>query len=113
MGLHPGHIFFSHSILTCTRRGDLFDAIMSATEGIAKPVPTDFSTYLSRDDKYEEPHYGTTTETPYGNPLMWVQARALRQFRTHEGVRDNPTNKAVWAYLANIPPYTPIALYWH
>lgn len=101
---------FSHTLLSCERRRDLFEVIMGRLS--ETPVPDTFYTYLSREDD-QDSHYGITTETPYGEPLGWVLASRLLEFAAHEGVRDNFTNRAIWAYLAELPSKTRVALYWH
>lgn len=107
---HADSLAFSHSILECERRRDLFRVIMELP-GV--PVPDGFSSFYSIDDKYEEPHYGDTTTTPYGDRLLSVEVEALLALKGHEDVRDNYRNRAVWAYLAELPPDRQVALYWH
>lgn len=105
-----GDFCFSHTLLDCGRRRDLFDAIMETLHEV--PVPDGFQSYMSRDGDRDS-HYGVTTTTPYGQPLGWVRAADLAQFSAHADVLDNYKNKAVWAYLGHLPPRTKVALYWH
>lgn len=119
---------FSHSLLGCMRRENLFELISRLS---SQPVPENFTSYLSRDNDDQlqyfalpngvrktlaanlGPHYGRTLKTPYGQPLMWVRAKDLLTCAEHKDVRDNPKNRAVWAYLAQLDSETKIALYWH
>lgn len=100
---------FSHSVLNLERRGELLDEILELR---AHPVPLNFGTFLCRDDAYEEPHYGNTQETPYGEPLQWVRVTSLRDLSERRGVIDNCQNRAVWAYLKELPNDAKVALYW-
>ncbi len=103
---------FGHTLLDLERRRDLFEEIQATEHYEGGAVPKYFATHISRDDKYEGPHYGDTQETPYGKPLLRVSARSLLFHKHHEGVRDNARNRAVWAYLSELSPGTKIALYW-
>src|SRR5438876_287695 len=105
----PGSAF-SHTILGCNGGGTLYEQIDKLD---ADPVPLSFRSYLSRDDEWEEAHYGETHETPYGAPLTCVSAKCLLRFRDQEEVAGNAKNRAVWAYLAELPPETRVALFWH
>ena len=66
---------FSHTVLNVVRDYALFDRIKEIP---AIRVPRDFTSYLSRDNAYEEPHYGDTTEDPYGDPVRYVLAGDLK-----------------------------------
>jgi hypothetical protein len=103
-------LFFSHTLLSCGRRQALFEAIL-ALETL--PVPANFTSFYSRDDAYEEPHYGVTTTDAYGCAVRMVTAEALGALQQHPGVQAYPKNQAIWAYLAALPPATKVALYWH
>lgn len=104
--------WFSQTVLPCERRTDLFDELL-ALDRTGRHVPENFESYLSRDDKYEECHYGATTETPYGDKLVYVKAANLKAYAAHPEVQDNYQNRAVWAYLDCLPDETKVALYWH
>lgn len=102
-----GDFAYSHTILNCDRDYKLFDAIQKVPQ---MKVPEGFTTYLSRDEKYEEVHYGKTIETPYGEPLMFAEVESLLKHK--KLVHQASVNRAVWAYLENLPPRTKVALYW-
>jgi hypothetical protein len=104
---------FSHSVLALERRTGLFDAILDIEEREGAPVPGRFETFVCRDDRFEETHYGDTRETPYGEPLLWVRAASLAELRSHPEATDFPRNRAVFAYVDALPPDTKVALYWH
>jgi hypothetical protein len=107
-------IAFSHTILNCFRRQDLFSVIMDIEDQHGTPVPKGFSSFVSREgEDCEEPHYGETTTTPYGETLNWVFVNKLSELAEHPDVKDNHKNIAIWAYLKCLPDNTKIALYWH
>jgi hypothetical protein len=125
-------IVFSHSILNCWRRRELFDVIgklpsvpinpemegktrkdVEAEDKAKKrPLSTRFTSYLATLPNGES-GYGETTHDPYGSPLRYTLAGDLVKVGKHDGVTDNARNRAVWAYLAELPPDTKVALYWH
>lgn len=105
-----GDFCFSHTMLDCERRRDLFEAIMERLH--ETPVPGGFQSFMGRTEDGDT-RYGATTKTPYGEPLGWVQAGDLVKIGPHVGVVDNHLNRAIWAYLKELPYQTKIALYWH
>lgn len=109
----PTGMAFSHTVLGCCRRGDLFDDIMRSEKKRGVEVEKGFASYLSRNKDYEDAHYGETLETPYGEKLKHLSARDLVAFKNHADVRDNAKNRAIWAYLGELDPETRVALYWH
>lgn len=98
---------FSHSVLQCERRHNLWPAIQALP---GQPVPDNFTSYLGGKG---EACYGKTVEDSYGDPVRWVRVRDLLTLRCREEVRDNSKNRAVWAYLAELPPEGKVALFWH
>ncbi len=108
---NPG-ISFAHTLLSCQRRGDLFD-VLSTLLG-ATPVPDDFTSFLGyHPAPCGEYGYGHTYEDPYGSSLRALTVAQLLTVSTHDGVQDNHKNRAIWAYLAELPPETRVALFWH
>ena len=103
---------FSHTILDCLRRGELFDEILKIEEEHGLAVPDRFASFVGHG-KDGEPCYGVTVTTPYGEPLLYTTAASLLTLKDREGVTDNYQNRAIWAYLAELPPATKVALYWH
>lgn len=104
-----GEFAYSHTILDCERRRSLWTAVEKLP---ATPVPKGFTSFVG-DRPDGESGYGVTAETPYGEPLMATTAGQLLILKDHEGVIDNHKNRAIWAYLAELPPETRVALYWH
>jgi hypothetical protein len=115
-------IQFSHEILDA--RGlpyELCNELMNLEKEVGFPVSDSFTSYLSRDDAYEEPHYGETSETPYGKQLMYLHARHVKQVlkKAEEYYPEDfghPMGyglRAVTAYVNELPDDLPIALYWH
>ena len=101
---------YAHSLLSVNRSSNLFDKIRKLP---SFDVPKDFSSYTSRDGKFEEPHYGNTIEDCYGDKVKFVEVKSLLKFKHHRDVRDSGKNSAIWAYLKELPENTKIALYWH
>lgn len=102
---------YSHSVLSCERRSALFRAIATHCLSDQKQVPSNFASYLGRGEN-EEHAYGKTLETPYGDPLFHVSVENLLRVSSHKDVLDNSKNRAIWAYLKELPPETRVALYW-
>lgn len=92
---------FSHTVLQCNRNRDLFEMIEDVP---SLDVDDGFCSYLSRDDKNEESHYGVTVETAYGNRLKYTQAKHLKPL-----IIDGP----VGAYIQALDDNHRVALYWH
>lgn len=105
-----GNFCFSHTMLDCERRRDLFEAIMKMLK--ETPVPDGFMSFRGRTQEGDT-SYGVTTTTPYGAPLGWVPAGDLVNLGVHIGVLDNHLNRAIWAYLRELPKETKVALFWH
>jgi len=108
---------FSQSVLQCFRRESLFEEIMRIEKEKGEDVPKDFASYLSRGREYQEPHYGITVSTPYGEILKHIPMIELTHLSMHEDVLDNVINRAVWAYLeasvCRLPGDYRVALMWH
>ncbi len=100
---------YSHTVLRCWDNSTFFDEIRKLP---AVRVPEEFNSYVCYDNDNEPMHYGNTQETPLGNPLTFVLAEQLAQFSA-QAVDSGYQNKAIWAYLAELPPRTKVALYWH
>lgn len=97
------------------RDSRLFGDIESLEAKRGEPVPEDFAAFLCQDEKYEEPHYGSTQETPYGQALLAVRAANLAGLlRRHAGSPlGSGKNRAAAAYIAALPITQRVALYWH
>lgn len=104
--------FFSHTILDCERRRDVFDAITEVEEKIGRDVPDNFQSFTACGADGES-CYGATLRTPYGENLKYILVEDLLQFTFHVDVTDNEKNRAIWAYLAQLKGTTKVALYWH
>ena len=101
-------VSYSHTVLSCEQDYRLFDAIADLEKTKGRTVPPGFNSFVSRDEAYEDSHYGRTTETPYGEPLQEVEVEVLLKI---DAPKDG-INKAIWAYLAELPPRTKVALFW-
>lgn len=92
---------FSHNVLKIPRDSTVFDKIRATTQ---KEVPEGFTSYVSRDDAYEESHYGETIEDPYGDKVRYATAGDLKKC-------DIPGPAG--AYVAELPDDNKVALFWH
>lgn len=100
---------FSHTVLTCDRDYALFAQVRALP---SLPVLATFTSYLCQDGF--KVHYGPTTETPYGEPLTYVETTALLALTgTASRGRRAGKNTAIWAYLTCLDPQTKVALFWH
>jgi hypothetical protein len=99
---------FSHDILKVERRRELWEPIAEIEKNRGRDVPDTFYSFSGAGEKY-----GLTTKTPYGDNLRYVTAEDLLTLRRHKAVKDNHRNRAVWAWLAQMPHDTKVALYWH
>lgn len=93
----------AHEILDLERCSHLWPQIRALP---SEPIPQPFSFYQNEG-------YGPRSEDGYGNPLRYVTAGALVTLADRPSVTDNWKNRAVWAYLAEMPPDWPIIIYWH
>ena len=101
---------FSQTVLPCFSRKNLFGQIAKLSN--QRDVPETFNSYLSGGSDGER-CFGLTLNTAYGEPLKCVKAGDLAALWVHHDVQDNSINKAVWAYLAELPEDTNVALYWN
>jgi hypothetical protein len=104
---------FSHDLLTFFRDYDLFDKIVEKSRQFGIPVKEGgISSFYSRNANYEGAHYGSTEETPYGERLKYVTANhlkdAVKDFKT-----DSWRNKAIFAFINELPDDLQVYLYWH
>jgi hypothetical protein len=99
----------SHIILGVNGRRELWPKIEALS---TQPVPKPLICYEARG-KDGDPCYGEVTEDCYGNSLTWLTPTELLTLRDAREVRDNWHNRALWAYLAEMPKDWPIVLYWH
>lgn len=102
-------ISYSHTILDCERRSNLFEIIKRLPYSLC---PECFISYLGHNDDVQVECYGKTIEDKYGNALTYVFAENLVAFEDHQDVSDNHQNRAIWAYLRNLPSKTKVALFW-
>ena len=103
-----GDFAYSHTILSCDRDSQLFDAIRELNQ---LSVTGRFYTFTGRQEGFEDVCYGNTQKTPYGEPVKFAIAGDLyRCFRNSGGTG---VNSAIRAYLQCLEPQTKVALYWH
>ena len=100
----------SYSVLSCNLGGRLYDVIHPLPE--QAPVPEMFMSHMSREGG-DDTHFGITKRDGDGELVQCLPALVLLRVKDNEFVQSNAKNRAVWAYLAQLPPETPVALYWH
>ena len=93
-----------HNFLACERDNYLFERIMQI---VASPVPPDFKGFYSTENC--DYVYGNVTKDAYDTELTYVLVKDLLKLKPHP---ESQTNKAIWAYLKQLPPNGKIALYW-
>ena len=92
---------FSHALIPCSGNRENFSTISKLP---SMDVDEGFNSYESRDGEYEEPHYGETLYTPYGERLQWTHAKYLKPLIT-----EGPEG----AYVNALDDQHKVALYWH
>lgn len=103
---------FSHDLISLSRDPELFDKILRKEKFHGVPAPDGFNSFRSRSDKFEDPHYGETTQTHYGQRMMSVKASHLKTvFSRH--INESWRNKAVESYISRLPDNLPVYLFWH
>lgn len=105
--------FFSHTVLDCERRHELWPAIEKVETRNGRDVPDNFQSFIGRSDRFDGTCYGTTIRTAYGENLKYVLVSDLLPLASHGAVQDNEKNRAIWTYLSQLKPETKVALYWH
>ena|SRR5258706_10591740 len=98
--------WLSHEIIYLAKDYDLWERIDALPQ---KEIPQPISCYLATDGSGEK-KYGLILKTPYGKPITYVTASDLLQIDLSEDA--SWREKAVWAYLAQMPPDRQICLYW-
>ncbi len=100
---------FSDTVLHCVDRCNLFEEIQKLP---TERVPQYFESHLSREKDIETTHYGDTQSDGYGDTLNAVTVLQLLSLASHEAVLDNFVNRAIWAYIKELPSETKVAIYW-
>ena len=97
---------YSHTLLPLWRRRELWPLL---DDLLPKNLDRAISCYVGRDDDGEL-CYGELLEDCYGRPLTYL---TVAQLLTVDRSLVNDGNKAIWAYLGELPPETKIVIYWH
>ncbi|MCA9340429.1 MAG: hypothetical protein KDA17_05935 [Candidatus Saccharibacteria bacterium] len=90
---------FSHEVIRVKNCEDI-DKVLKLP---ALEIQDGFNSYLSRNDDYEEIHYGETTETPYGERLTYTLAKNLKSINI-----GGPEG----AFINALDDATKVALFW-
>ena len=99
----------SLSLIAVQRRSELWPTIEALPSGLLSRNL--FTFFASGDDG--ERRFGKTVEDSYGKRLRYATAGDLATLKTDDSVTDNPENRAVWAYLSELPADTKVGLFWH
>jgi hypothetical protein len=105
-----GVLAFSHTVLTLDRYRELFEDIGLLNQ---LPIPAKFHSFCGRHLGCDEPGYGQTEMTPYGEPIKCVLAGDLVKIGGKHLEKLNRKTLGVFAYLACLDADTKVALYWH
>lgn len=104
--------FYSHSLLELSGDNKLWVLIDPIEAKFGEKLPAEFHSYLG-EDEHGESCYGITTKHPYGGYVKCMKVKHLLLIKDHEIIQNNRLNRAVWAYLAELPDGWNVALYWH
>lgn len=100
----------SHEILSVERRRDLWDEVLKLPQ---QPIPQRLSCFLARNPVDGETCYGDIESDPYGGRPHYTTAGDLATLKDNPEASDCAKNRAIWAYLSEMPADWPIVLYWH
>lgn len=110
--LYEKNAHFSSDVIKCERDSDLFEEIQHMEKSYGVLINDDgINTFLGRDEN-DGNIYGKTTETPYGEKIKYLKAHLLHDI-FQEQKFDYWRNKAIQAFLKELPNDLPILLYWH
>lgn len=98
----------SHDMLSLNRRSALWPEINKLQQ---QEIPRPITCFRAIGEDGEA-CYGERDDDPYGATLKWTTPRELLTLKDHEAITDDWQNRAVWAYLKQMPPDWPIVLYW-
>ena len=105
-------IGFGYTCLEVVRNSDMWREIRALEN---QPVPERFLTHFGPTYP-DEPDYWDrdfqTSVDAYDKPLRWVFAGALASLRDYRNIPKESQDRAVWAYLEQLPPDYKVALYW-
>lgn len=99
----------AHDILCVERRKDLWPLIQ---EMPSFEIPNPLACHLALSNDGDSTIYEEIEDDAYGSVLKFTTAGSLSALGTHDSVRYNQTNRAVWAYLSNMHPDHEVVLYW-
>lgn len=102
----------AHTTLEVTRRRELWPLIHSLP---SQPVPTRFETLVSNEvhNHWNIWMQGNTQVDAYGGKVLCVLVKDLLLLGNHPCVIDDFLNRAVWAYLGQLPDTMRVAIYWY
>ena len=102
---------FAYTTLEVRRRRELWPLICALP---SEPVPPSFESLLSLEGPPDWDFWvqGNTQVDGYEKPLFCVLAEHLLSLASHPAIEEEYLNKAAWAYLAQLPGETRVALYW-
>ena len=103
---------FAYDLIYLHRNSDLFERVGKLENEKGKEVPRKgIYSFAVRDDTSEEPCYGTTIETPYGDVMKGVLVGELKEVLV-DYKTESWKNRAFIAFLNELPNDLEIWLYW-
>lgn len=104
---------FSQDMLRLARDPELFRSITVKEREHGAPVKKGgVHTYMAQTAEIQERHYGAIDRTPYGQKLMYITANHLKEAFAGVAV-DGWKNKAIKAFINELPDDLEVFLYWH
>jgi len=102
---------FSHDVLSCDRDYEMFELIRELEKSNGRQVKKGgINTFVAFNG--ENCHYGKTEDTAYGLVMIGVQVKKLKEVLS-EYVSESWKNKAIIAFINELPDDLEIWLYWH
>jgi hypothetical protein len=102
---------FSHDIIGFHREYNLFDLITKKENQFGIIATENLNTFLARDEEGEY-KYGKTKQSPYGEPIKYLTANHLKDAIGNYN-SDSWKNKAIIAFINQLPDNLPVFIYWH
>lgn len=104
--------YVSYSILSMSRQTAFFEVLDSYAMVKGREIEEQFYSYQP-DEKTAEDTMGETSVDKYDTPLKTITPAEFLEAVTLFGDELYPLNKAILAYVQNLPDDWRIALYWH
>lgn len=104
---------YSSTVLECDGGTDFVLEINTALGKYYRDVPEYFNAHWGTAASCDKVCHGRCVEDRYGEPVRYVLAKHLKKFKNHPDVQESFVNRAIWAYLEELPDDHKVALFWH